>query len=214
MVKLEKLADVLIADHVKRGGAAPPPGSYSWRWIEFSIKNGFLQPRDDYRIEGAPAQAGGTAAPPRGKRVPFTKDDDEILTKFVMDHERQGSSTGGNVIFKELKDRVSSPPSIRVTPTWLLIALSIRNRIIHGSPGRIDGSSIFRNGRVQICLKNPHSQKPELEIFLAATPAQLISSPSRSWGQRKMLHHLEPRLRRRFRHQQRRHQKPSLQHSE
>ncbi|KAL1881202.1 hypothetical protein Daus18300_001053 [Diaporthe australafricana] len=118
VVKLEKLADMLIADHVKRGSAAPPPGSYSWRWIEFSIKNGFLQSPDDYRIEGAPAQAGGTSAPPkgRGKRVPFTKDDDEILTRFVMDHERQGSSTKGNVIFKELEDK--HPDSGHTWQSW------------------------------------------------------------------------------------------------
>lgn len=107
MVKLEKQADMLIADHVKRKGAAPPAGSYSWQWIEFSVKNGFQQPKDDYRIEGVPARAAGASVPTKGKRVKFTKEDDDILAKFVLDHERQGNATKGNVIFEELEKQVS-----------------------------------------------------------------------------------------------------------
>ena len=107
MVKLEKQADMLIADHVKRNGAVPPPGSYSWQWIEYSVKNGFLQPKDDYRIEGAPVRAAGASVPAKGKRVKFTKEDDEILAKFVLNHERQGNATKGNVIFEDLWKQVS-----------------------------------------------------------------------------------------------------------
>lgn len=106
MVKLEKQADMLIADHIKKNGAAPPDGSYSWQWIDYSVKNGFLQPRDDYRIQGVPAA--GASAPAKGKqRVKFTKEDDEILAKFVLHHERQGNSTKGNVIFEALEKQVS-----------------------------------------------------------------------------------------------------------
>lgn len=106
MVKLEKQADMLIADHIKRKGAAPPADSYSWQWIDYSVKNGFLQPRDDYRIEGVPAA--GTSAPVKGKqRVKFTKEDDDILAKFVLNHERQGNATRGNVIFEDLHKQVS-----------------------------------------------------------------------------------------------------------
>lgn len=106
MVRLEKQADMLIADHIKRNGAAPPDGSYSWQWIDYSVKNGFQQPRDDYRIQGPPAA--GASAPAKGKqRVKFTKEDDEILAKFVLHHERQGNSTKGNVIFEALEKQVS-----------------------------------------------------------------------------------------------------------
>lgn len=106
MVRLEKQADMLIADHVKRNGAAPPPGSYSWKWIDYSVKNGFLQPRDDYRIEGVPAA--GASAPTKGKqRVKFTKEDDDILANFVLNQERQGNPTKGNVIFEALYKKVS-----------------------------------------------------------------------------------------------------------
>lgn len=106
MVKLEKQADMLIADHIKRSGAAPPANSYSWQWIEYSVKNGFLQPKDDYRIEGVPA-AGASASAKGKQRVKFTKEDDEILAKFVLNHERQGNSTRGNVIFEDLYKQVS-----------------------------------------------------------------------------------------------------------
>lgn len=98
---------MLIADHVKRKGAPPPPGSYSWQWIEYSVKNGFLQPQDDYRIEGVPAA--GASVPAKGKnRVKFTKEDDDILARFVLNHERQGNATRGNVIFEDLYKQVSA----------------------------------------------------------------------------------------------------------
>jgi hypothetical protein len=98
---------MLIADHVKRNGALPPPGSYSWKWIEYSVRNGFLQTQDDYRIEGAPARAAGASAPTKGQRAKFTKEDDDLLADFVWEKERQGSKIKGNVIFQELDEKVS-----------------------------------------------------------------------------------------------------------
>ncbi|KAJ0119578.1 hypothetical protein J7T55_013781 [Diaporthe amygdali] len=116
VVKLESQADMLIADHVKRGGAAPPPGSYSWQWIEYSVKNGYLEHKDDYRIEEAPARTAGTSAPTKGKRVPFTSNDDDILMKFVVGHERQGNAISGNVIFKILEEQ-PGPSNTQSTPS-------------------------------------------------------------------------------------------------
>jgi hypothetical protein len=112
VVPLENQADMLIADHIKRNGAAPPPGSYSWQWIQYSVANGFLQPRDDYLIEEAPARAparaAGASAPTKGQqRSKFTHQDDEILANFVWAKEREGSKVKGNVIFQELDEKVS-----------------------------------------------------------------------------------------------------------
>lgn len=107
MVLLENQADMLIADHVKRNGAVPPPGSYSWQWIQYSVKNGFLQPQDDYRIEEAPARAARAAAATRSTRAKFTKEDDDILFNFVLEKERQGFKIKGNVIFEELNEKVT-----------------------------------------------------------------------------------------------------------
>ncbi|KAI7783394.1 hypothetical protein LA080_011955 [Diaporthe eres] len=153
VVKLEKQADMLIADHIKKNGAAPPADSYSWQWIEYSVKNGFLQPKDDYRIEGVPAA--GASAPAKGKqRVKFTKEDDEILARFVLNHERQGHATKGNVIFEDLYKK--------------------------RSPGGIDGSNMCRVDHVQICRKRIHSRMLEceahLDIALARSP---VSTPKK-----------------------------------
>ncbi|KAK7742354.1 hypothetical protein SLS53_004499 [Cytospora paraplurivora] len=104
VVPLEKQADMLIADNIKRGGAAPPPGSYTWQWIDYSVKNRFLQPREDYLITAASKpRAVGSSAPARGTRTPFTNHDDLILTKFVLAQERAGMSTKGTEIFKEFE---------------------------------------------------------------------------------------------------------------
>ncbi|KAH8776667.1 hypothetical protein F5883DRAFT_614321 [Diaporthe sp. PMI_573] len=115
VVVLESQADMLIADHVKRNGALPPPGSYSWKWIEYSVRNGFLQTQDDYRIEGAPARAAGASAPTKGQRAKFTKEDDDLLADFVWEKERQGSKIKGNVIFQELDEKY---PNRHTPQSW------------------------------------------------------------------------------------------------
>lgn len=105
IVRLEKNADMLIADNIKVAGVSPPLGSYMWRWIDDSIKNGFLQDKDDYLIgrrEGSAREA-GTSQPIKVGRTPFTKKDDLILTKWVVAEERMGSVLSGNVIYKALE---------------------------------------------------------------------------------------------------------------
>ena len=150
MVKLEKHADMLIADHVKRSGAAPPPGSYSWQWIDYSVKNGFLQPQEDYQIEEVPARAAGASAPAKGRRVKFTKEDDDILAKFVLEHERQGGKIKGNVIFEELDRQVS--PVLDTSGHFeihaygfLAVSKPAYTTVLEGSVG-------------QICLESPTSK--------------------------------------------------------
>lgn len=108
MVPLEKQADMLIADNIKRGGVGPPPGSYAFKWITFSVKNRFLQPKEDYLITPAEPRTAGSSVPTKGTRTPFTGKDDLILTKFVLAKEKLSESTQGNEIYKELERRVSS----------------------------------------------------------------------------------------------------------
>ncbi|KAG6361813.1 hypothetical protein INS49_010042 [Diaporthe citri] len=154
VVKLEKQADMLIADHIKRKGVAPPSDSYSWQWIEYSVKNGFLQPKDDYRIEGVPAA--GASAPAKGKqRVKFTKEDDEILAKFVLNHERQGNATRGNVIFEDLYKQYDHHSAQSWRDRWVKY-VSNRPRPnlpqedpqldagVRGSPGHHPSSALMR----------------------------------------------------------------------
>lgn len=105
VVRLEKNADMLIADNVKVAGVSPPVGSYMWRWIDDSVKNGFLQDKDDYLIgrrEGS-ARDPGTSEQTKVGRTPFTKKDDLTLTKWIAAEERMGNALSGTVIYKALE---------------------------------------------------------------------------------------------------------------
>ncbi|ROV95981.1 hypothetical protein VMCG_08008 [Cytospora schulzeri] len=102
----EKMADMLIADNVKRGGAPPPPGAYTWKWIEFSVRNHALQPKEDYLITTAAPRAIGSSAPAKGIRTPFTNHDDLVLTKFVLAKEAVGEGIMGNEIYREFERKV------------------------------------------------------------------------------------------------------------
>lgn len=134
-----------IADNVKRGGVLPPPGSYSYQWIEFSIKNGQLENKDDYEI-GPPLGTSrqiGSAQQTRTTRTTFTVKDDLILTQWVLSKEWKGQAASGNEMYKELELLVSRSRSAITAP--LLISSSIR--ITHGSLGGTDGSGSSKTGR-------------------------------------------------------------------
>ncbi|ROV90170.1 hypothetical protein VSDG_08777 [Cytospora chrysosperma] len=103
VVPLEKMADMLIADNVKRGGAPPPPGAYTWKWIDFSVRNHSLQPKEDYLITAPAPRAVGSSAPAKATRTPFTNHDDLVLTKFVLAKETAGEGTMGNEIYREFE---------------------------------------------------------------------------------------------------------------
>lgn len=98
---------MLISDNVKVAGNIPIVGSYMWRWIDDSVKNGFLQDKDDYLIgrrEGSTREP-VNSRPSKVGRTPFTPRDDLILTKCIMAEERMGSALSGNVIYKALERR-------------------------------------------------------------------------------------------------------------
>lgn len=101
---LEKQADYLISDHARKDS---PAGSYSWKWIEDSLKNGQLLNRDEYAIKlpGSESRPRG-AVPQKRTRTAYTKEDDRILAKFVTRKEKQNVPTHGNVIFQELEAKV------------------------------------------------------------------------------------------------------------
>ncbi|KAK7942704.1 TRF2-interacting telomeric protein/Rap1 C terminal domain-containing protein [Apiospora aurea] len=101
IVALEKNADFMIADHVRKDS---PQGSYSWKWIEDSVKKGKLLDADDYLIGGKPEEQprAGPSAPGKSTRTPFTEEDDRILMQWVLRRERQGESILGNKIYQEL----------------------------------------------------------------------------------------------------------------
>lgn len=93
---------MLIADHAK--GA--PPGSYSYKYIDASIKNGQLENMEDH-IAGPSAGSIrpvgiGSRLPTKQTRTPFTPVDDRVLRDFVIAAERQGVLVKGNIIYQQL----------------------------------------------------------------------------------------------------------------
>ncbi|KAL2692203.1 hypothetical protein Neosp_002609 [[Neocosmospora] mangrovei] len=98
VVPLEKHADMLIADHKRLD---TPPGAYSWKFIEDSVRNGIIQIKDKYRIGPDPDLPRPVGAKHGAKttRTPFTKDDDANLAKWVL--SRRSQQQQGNAIYQE-----------------------------------------------------------------------------------------------------------------
>lgn len=96
---LEKQADMLIADHARAKKDAPH-GSYSWQFIDDSVKNGIIQLKDRYLI-GPPPNAPrpvGSGQPTKSTRTPFTREDDARIARWVLQHP---TDQKGNEIWKE-----------------------------------------------------------------------------------------------------------------
>ncbi|CAG7564965.1 unnamed protein product [Fusarium equiseti] len=99
VVHLEKQADMLIADHARAKKDAPH-GSYSWQFIDDSVKNGIIQLKDRYLI-GPPPNAPrpvGSGQPTKSTRTPFTPEDDARIARWVLQHP---TDQKGNEIWKE-----------------------------------------------------------------------------------------------------------------
>lgn len=163
-----------IADNVKRGGVVPPPGSYSYQWIEFSVKNGRLENKDDYEIgppQGISRQT-GSAQQTKTTRTTFTMMDDLILTKWVLCREWKGQAASGNEMYKELERQVSRSGS--ASPTRSLINSSIQ--VTPGSRGGTDGS---RSSKISRGLASRLSHSSSSRTRTQVTPGHLPRLPQR-----------------------------------
>jgi hypothetical protein len=103
-VKLEKQADIVIADHA----TDCPRGSISWKYIQDSVKNGKLKDIEEYRagLSAHSPRAVGSSQLIKKGRTPFTVEDDQVLADWVLDAERSGLGTRGNEIYKQLEAMV------------------------------------------------------------------------------------------------------------
>ncbi|KZL84980.1 transcription factor [Colletotrichum incanum] len=107
IVKLDKQADMVIADHVRPDC---PSRSLHWKFIKDSVDNGAMQEMDKYMINQSPmaSRPSGSSRPPalsaplKGTRTPFNKADDAILAKWVLSHPPNKRS--GNEVYKLLED--------------------------------------------------------------------------------------------------------------
>ncbi|EQB49986.1 hypothetical protein CGLO_10621 [Colletotrichum gloeosporioides Cg-14] len=104
IVKLDKHADLVIADHVRRDC---PPDSLSWKFIKDSVQYGAMQEEDKYQINQSPmaARPVGSTKPAKGTRTPFTNADDAELARWVLSHTK----TSGNDIYQKFEQIVGPP---------------------------------------------------------------------------------------------------------
>jgi hypothetical protein len=105
LVKLEKQADIVIADHARKDN---PAGAISWKYVEESVKKGELEDIEDHRAGPVThtAREVGSGGPTRKGRTPFTAEDDRILMEWVMKGERAGIAVKGNELFQQLEEKV------------------------------------------------------------------------------------------------------------
>lgn len=103
MVRLEKNADYLIADHARNDA---PPGSYSWKFIEDTLQDGIMPPMEKYLCANPQVRPVGSTVPSKGTRRAFTPQDDQILVAWVKKHAQMGSGISGNTIYQDLALKV------------------------------------------------------------------------------------------------------------
>lgn len=83
---------------------------YSYTYIEKSIRNGTLEDLDDHVVGppvGTVRSVGSISRPAKMQRTKYTEEDDRILWNWVQEYERQGGSSDGNEIYKQLEAEVS-----------------------------------------------------------------------------------------------------------
>lgn len=102
VVKLEKQANYIICDHLRKD---IPAGGYSYKLIETALKDGRFPEPSTYATAAktGPAREVGSATATKSTRTPFTPEDDQVLWDWVKRAEAAGGSAKGNEIYKELE---------------------------------------------------------------------------------------------------------------
>ncbi|PYI33156.1 hypothetical protein BP00DRAFT_434768 [Aspergillus indologenus CBS 114.80] len=97
----EKDAEIKIVDHKRRN---LPPDTYSFKFIEDSIRKGRMQNLEPYRAGPSEARpVGASYIPTRNHKVPYTVADDQCLWDWMQKYERDSTaSISGNKIYQEL----------------------------------------------------------------------------------------------------------------
>ncbi|KAJ4371693.1 hypothetical protein N0V86_008246 [Didymella sp. IMI 355093] len=105
IVKLEKQADFLIADHFRKSS---PPGTISYEFIDKSITKGEVLDPDNFpagpRV-GTARDVGSIVRPAKGTRAAYTPEEDRQLYKWVRDAQVIGVAISGNELYKELEKK-------------------------------------------------------------------------------------------------------------
>jgi TRF2-interacting telomeric protein/Rap1 - C terminal domain/Rap1 Myb domain len=103
VVPVEKQADICLFDHARKN---PPPGMYSYRYVEYSIRKGQREDLEAHRIGGVESRAarpvGSVTMASKGSRNTFSEADDQFLWNWVKPYEGLRGSAG-NVIYQQLE---------------------------------------------------------------------------------------------------------------
>ena len=103
VMKLENSADIRLVDHTRKNQA---PGTYSYRFIELSIRNSRLEDLNVHKV-GSTSRVdrpvGGVVTGPKGTRRPFTEEDDQFLWDFITPFKNNGGQYKGNEIYKQVE---------------------------------------------------------------------------------------------------------------
>ena len=176
---LEKHADVLIADHLRKD---TPQGALSYEYIDACIKKGRLVNKEDHPAGRSQdtARPVGSSEPAKATRTPFTAEDDKILTKWVLDAARGGSARG-NKIYEELAAIVGATPPPEDNVLADLIPRRIPDTLL--SPGGTAGSRnspISQNPSWMIVrCRMSNRRRPRLRNEAVAGQCRCQSKPRR-----------------------------------
>lgn len=103
VVPLEKQADICLYDHARKN---PPPGMYSYRYVEHSVRKGQREDLEAHRIGGVSSRAerpvGSVTLASKGARIPFTEADDQMLWDWLKPIDGLRGSAG-NAIYQQLE---------------------------------------------------------------------------------------------------------------
>ncbi|KAF7504271.1 hypothetical protein GJ744_002529 [Endocarpon pusillum] len=103
VVPLEKQADIRLYDHARKD---TPPGMYSYRYVEYSVRKGQLEDLDAHKIGGLSSRAarpvGSVTWASKGTKTTFTAADDQMLRDWLKPYQGMKGSAG-NVIYQQLE---------------------------------------------------------------------------------------------------------------
>ncbi|PYH45093.1 putative transcription factor Rap1 [Aspergillus saccharolyticus JOP 1030-1] len=97
----ERDAEIKLVDHKRKN---LPPDTYSFKFVEDSLREGRMQNLEPYRAGPSEARpVGASYIPTRNHKVPYTIADDQVLWDWVQQYERDPTaSIAGNKIYQEL----------------------------------------------------------------------------------------------------------------
>ncbi|KAJ5825609.1 hypothetical protein N7474_002747 [Penicillium riverlandense] len=99
-----KDADIRLVNPDKRGHDVFLD-TYSYKWVEDSLKKGQLEPFEPYRVgPSAPRPMGASYIARKATRTGFTLKDDQLLFDWVAAYRKiTGTEGGGNSVYQELE---------------------------------------------------------------------------------------------------------------